>query len=129
MGLKNVNKKKRMKAKREREPLHSGNERCKQIVGIVHSDIEASKTDNGWYVPCIHCGRKLFVDNDGETFATVEHIVPRCQGGTNDLSNTALACETCNNEKSLTHDNSSSERSREIRARLLFRRASRMTRV
>lgn len=126
MGLKSVNKKKRLKAKREKHPLRSGNERCRQILEIVKSDTETVRTDGGWYVPCIHCGRRLLVKDSGETSATVEHIVPRCQGGSNELLNVAIACERCNNEKALTQDNSASERSREIRQVLLDRRASRM---
>lgn len=126
MGLKSVNRKKRTKTKRERHPLHGGNERCRQIVDIVRSDVEASWTEGGWYVPCIHCGRRLFIKENGETSATVEHIVPRCQGGTNDLRNVAIACESCNNEKALSHDGSATERSRIIREALLRRRAERM---
>ena len=126
MGLKGVNKKKRANKKRERQPLHGGNERRKQIIEIVRSDIEAMKAEGGWYVPCIHCGRRLFVGDDGETSATIEHIIPRCQGGSNALENVAIACETCNNEKALTHDNSASERSVATREALRLRRVSRM---
>lgn len=31
---------------------------------------------------------------------TVDHIVPKCKGGTNDWENLVTACERCNNMKS-----------------------------
>lgn len=41
----------------------------------------------------------------GITDATVEHIKPLCDGGASrDLSNLALACKRCNNEKGIHHD-------------------------
>lgn len=30
---------------------------------------------------------------------TIEHIIPKIFGGTNELINLALSCETCNNER------------------------------
>ncbi len=47
---------------------------------------------------CIHCGARHVIDLDGRprTRASVEHIIPRHHGGTNDLQNLAVACERCN---------------------------------
>ena len=47
---------------------------------------------------CIHCGARHVIDLDGRprSRASVEHIVPRHHGGTDDLQNLAIACERCN---------------------------------
>jgi len=44
--------------------------------------------------PCYYCKKVFLVD-----ILTVEHLTPLCLGGTNDPSNIALACLTCNQEK------------------------------
>lgn len=44
--------------------------------------------------PCVHCTRALrFVD------LTLDHVIPRSQGGTYTLENTRLACFDCNQER------------------------------
>jgi 5-methylcytosine-specific restriction endonuclease McrA len=50
---------------------------------------------------CIHCGARHVIDLDGRprTRASVEHIIPRHHGGTDDLANLAIACERCNYAK------------------------------
>lgn len=50
---------------------------------------------------CIHCNRKLSLELDGApvTHATLEHIVPRTHGGTDELDNLAIACFGCNSGK------------------------------
>lgn len=55
---------------------------------------------------CIHCRTKLAISVDGDPIsaASIEHIVPRCHGGTNDLENLAIACQRCNAEKGYRHD-------------------------
>lgn len=47
---------------------------------------------------CIHCGRRLTLSPTGRPVsrATIEHIVPRNHGGTDELSNLAVACARCN---------------------------------
>lgn len=37
----------------------------------------------------------------GPTFPTVEHIVPRCMGGSSNIDNLTLYCHRCNNIGSL----------------------------
>ena len=55
---------------------------------------------------CIHCGRKLAVGLEGQPLsdATVEHILPRTHGGSDDLENLAIACGRCNAQKGYRHD-------------------------
>lgn len=55
---------------------------------------------------CIHCNRRLAVDLDpsARQTATVEHIVPKTHGGTDDLDNVAVACARCNTGKGVRLD-------------------------
>lgn len=50
---------------------------------------------------CIHCNSKLSMLPTGQRgpSATLEHIVPRTHGGTNALTNLAIACRRCNGSK------------------------------
>lgn len=59
-----------------------------------------------WEGKCLHCRRKLRIALDGEPIseATLEHIVPRNHGGTDDARNLGLACAGCNHEKGRRHD-------------------------
>lgn len=59
-----------------------------------------------WSGKCIHCNRRLAIGLDGTPIsrATIEHIVPRNHGGTDDLQNLAIACAGCNHEKGRRHD-------------------------
>jgi 5-methylcytosine-specific restriction endonuclease McrA len=55
---------------------------------------------------CIHCGSRhtILLDGTPVSDATIEHIVPRNHGGTDDLENLAIACARCNGEKGIRHD-------------------------
>ena len=83
-----------------------------------------------WVGKCIHCNADLVVRDDGTPVgrATVEHIVPRRRGGTDDPENLALACARCNYQKGYRHDASRrpSARALEIEAALLQRRRDRL---
>ncbi len=59
-----------------------------------------------WVGKCLHCGTALTValNGDAPTAVTVEHILPKNQGGTDALENLALACARCNHEKGVRHD-------------------------
>ncbi len=46
------------------------------------------------YPYCAYCGVKLSQRN-----STVDHVVPKCRGGSNSLSNLVLSCEKCNADK------------------------------
>ena len=54
-----------------------------------------------WTGKCLICNRHLQTELDGTPISrvTVEHILPRNHGGTDDLRNLALACARCNNQK------------------------------
>jgi hypothetical protein len=106
MGLKKGSKKKRRENK---APLHSRGARRKQALQIVSTDstyrLREGRFGTVWEGKCLFCNRKLSVGLSGETRATVEHILARNHGGTNDPHNTALACGSCNGEKGRNHDN------------------------
>jgi 5-methylcytosine-specific restriction endonuclease McrA len=59
-----------------------------------------------WQGKCLHCSRRLLLKEDGEAIsrATVEHIIPRNHGGTDEAENLGIACFACNNEKGRRHD-------------------------
>jgi len=76
----------------------------KTAAQIADADSTFKKHESGWSGKCFYCGRKIFVSTHGATIATVEHILPRSRGGTNDLKNLALACVNCNNEKGRNAD-------------------------
>ena len=97
--------------------------RADLVLQIVNTDLSFVMSDDGWIGPCIHCNRKYVVEKDGSTMFTIEHIVPKGQGGTDDLKNLALSCKTCNNDKGLTHDQKTNQRSQEVIERLLKKRA------
>jgi 5-methylcytosine-specific restriction endonuclease McrA len=79
---------------------------------------------------CIHCQKKLALLTDGTPIngATLEHIVPKNHGGTDDLENLAVACARCNSEKGLRHDHRRRDDPKllEVIARLQARRRARM---
>ena len=79
---------------------------------------------------CIHCGKKLALAEDGAPLngATLEHIVPKNHGGTDDLENLAIACARCNAEKGLRHDHKRRDdpKLQAIVARLQERRRDRL---
>ena len=51
---------------------------------------------------CRYCGLELdpFVDDDHPLFLTVDHVMPRCLGGTSEFKNLVVACRPCNQRKS-----------------------------
>ena len=80
--------------------------RRRLILSIVATDATFERvTGRGgevaWQGSCIHCRRRLLIALDGEPLGdvTVEHIVPRGQGGSDDPENLALACARCNHQK------------------------------
>ncbi|MCA9557199.1 MAG: HNH endonuclease [Myxococcales bacterium] len=78
---------------------------------------------------CIHCRSRLTVELDGSSGAevTLEHIVPRTHGGTDDLDNLALACARCNAQKGyrLDHRRLDDPTLQQVIATLRDRRAER----
>lgn len=81
-----------------------------KILEIVRTDRTFEPVDyqgrDAWMGKCIHCNAHLYVAADGAPIsrATVEHILPKTAGGTDEPSNLALACARCNHEKGVRHD-------------------------
>jgi 5-methylcytosine-specific restriction endonuclease McrA len=79
---------------------------------------------------CIFCQTKLCLTLEGDPIGatTLEHIIPRSRGGTNDPENLVIACFSCNNEKGRRHDSKKnpSERAQEIITMLQERRSKRL---
>lgn len=76
-------------------------------LGVVRSDATFSRMvvrgDPAWVGRCIHCNSRIVLSEDGRG-ATLEHIVPRCHGGSDELRNLALACARCNQLKGTRTD-------------------------
>lgn len=70
---------------------------AKRIAGalmIVASAKFVRKCGNCWF-----CGCVLVAIGQSENRKTVDHLTPRCRGGTSSPDNTVKACIGCNNEK------------------------------
>jgi len=84
--------------------------RRRLILGVVRTDRTFERAEQRgrpiWVGKCLHCGAPLAIAADGTPLgrATIEHIIPRAHGGTDDLANLALACDRCNFEKGRRHD-------------------------
>ena len=75
------------------------------VLAIVATDNTFLLQDGEWVGKCIHCNTKLTVTVNGNTDATIEHIVPKSKGNQNDdLLTLALACKRCNWGKGIRHD-------------------------
>ncbi len=68
--------------------------------------VEVRGGGEAWAGKCIHCGAAVLVRLDGAPLgtATLEHVVPRAHGGTDDLDNLAIACARCNHQKGRRQD-------------------------
>jgi 5-methylcytosine-specific restriction endonuclease McrA len=81
-----------------------------RILAIVATDRTFVRTrlpDGEAHVgKCLHCGARLTISLAGEprSHATIEHILPRNHGGTDELPNLALACARCNAQKGVRLD-------------------------
>ncbi len=55
---------------------------------------------------CLHCNARLTISLTGEplSHATIEHILPKNHGGTDELPNLGLACARCNAQKGVRLD-------------------------
>lgn len=49
---------------------------------------------------CAYCGKELHPLRD----FCIDHVTPKCAGGTDDMSNLVAACRPCNNTKGSTSD-------------------------
>ena len=79
---------------------------------------------------CIHCQSRVSVPLDPRepAHATLEHIVPRAHGGTDELENLAVACRRCNQGKGkrLDHRPSNDPKLRQVIDMLQARRSARL---
>jgi 5-methylcytosine-specific restriction endonuclease McrA len=77
-------------------------------AAVTDATFERSIVDGhaAWVGKCLHCGKKLVVRDDGRAMgpATLEHVWPQSQGGSNAVANLAVACDRCNREKGSRHD-------------------------
>ena len=48
---------------------------------------------------CEYCGEQVDFTGTGDRQATIDHVLPRSQGGTDVLANLKLACKACNQDK------------------------------
>lgn len=98
-------------------------------AAVTDSTFERATLDGRpvWVGKCIHCQSRLVVADDGRALgaATLEHVWPQAQGGTDDLDNLAVACARCNREKGTRHDHRRGARLDEVVALLRARRRER----
>lgn len=101
----------------------------RRVLEIVATDatfaIQDLRGGRAWVGKCFYCGTRLVVALDGafESHATTEHILPRGQGGTDELTSLAIACRSCNVEKGRRHDSQRKPDPARIEALLARRRA------
>lgn len=93
---------------------------------LARSDSTFARVDAAWVGKCLICNGRLSFDAQSGFGANVEHIVPRSEGGGNDLLNLALTHPRCNAEKGRHWDNRKERpdaaRYQALVARLLDRR-------
>jgi 5-methylcytosine-specific restriction endonuclease McrA len=99
-------------------------------AAVTDSTFERTTLDGQtvWLGKCLHCNAKLVVRDDGQPMgaATLEHVWPQTQGGTDELDNLAVACARCNREKGSRHDHGKNgQRLGEVVALLRERRQAR----
>ena len=103
------------------------------ILAILATDMTFERSTAGdrdvWSGKCLHCNARLLIGLDGEPIsrATIEHIMPRNHGGSDDLSNLGIACARCNSEKGVRHDHKQKNDARlqEVVAKLAEKRRAR----
>lgn len=103
------------------------------LLAIIATDTTFELANAGarevWSGKCLHCNARLLIGLDGEPIsrATIEHILPKNHGGTDDLSNLGIACSRCNSEKGVRHDHKQKNDARlqEIIAKLTEKRRAR----
>lgn len=48
---------------------------------------------------CCWCGRHVSIFRGRRDSATIEHVLPKSQGGTDDWENLAMSCARCNSDR------------------------------
>lgn len=59
-----------------------------------------NNSNNGWYT-CVRCGKKL---RRGDV--DIDHILPKAQGGGDDIDNLQCMCKHCNRSKGCDSEDS-----------------------
>jgi 5-methylcytosine-specific restriction endonuclease McrA len=89
---------------------------------IAETDITFVRKDHLWAGRCLICGGPVCFDRRTGEGATIEHILPRSLGGTNDLKNLGIAHMRCNSEKGCHWDPRRRHRARQDQYAALVQR-------
>lgn len=67
---------------------------------LLHHKLAAYGNQRG---KCVFCKEMMFASSTiaptSSKLATIEHVMPKCQGGANDKSNLVASCRRCNNAR------------------------------
>jgi 5-methylcytosine-specific restriction endonuclease McrA len=74
------------------------------MARIAATDRTFRHEGDRWIGKCLICNGPLAFDAGTGLGANIEHIVPRTQGGTNDLLNLGITHPRCNGEKGVHWD-------------------------
>lgn len=91
---------------------------------IAMTDSTFVRHGDMWIGRCLICGGPLRFDAQTGEGATIEHILPRSLGGTNDLNNLGIAHRKCNGEKGIRWDPRRRHRAQRDRYAALLQRLS-----
>lgn len=72
---------------------------------IARTNDTFRRVGEAWVGKCLICNGRLSFDSRSGFGANIEHIVPRIEGGDDDLLNVALTHPRCNSEKGRNWDN------------------------
>lgn len=89
---------------------------------IAATDSTFVRREALWAGRCLICGGPVCIDATTGDGATIEHIVPRSLGGTNDLRNLGIAHLRCNGEKGRHWDSRRRHRAQPERYETLLQR-------
>ena len=100
------------------------------LAAVAETDATFRLVDGDWIGRCLICNGPLRFDARTGSGATVEHIIPRSAGGSNDLLNLGLTHAACNYEKGVHWDEPKRRRGRAkeyeaLLTRLLTKRRAR----
>ena len=48
---------------------------------------------------CVYCDSDMDLEDSGDAFATIDHVIPRVRGGSSDAFNEVACCFKCNQDK------------------------------
>jgi 5-methylcytosine-specific restriction endonuclease McrA len=104
------------------------------LIAAAESDSTFERVEDRdgeyWVGKCIHCQSRVSVPLrlSEPAHASLEHIVPKTHGGTDDLDNLAVACRRCNQGKGkrLDHRPKNDPKLRQVIELLQARRRERL---